>query len=57
MEWIAIWISSYWNCDRLKYIEQEMAKKRGRETSEVGEEVKPPEVDLYVIPEHLKVCS
>lgn len=39
----------------LKYIEQEMAKKRGRETSEVGEEVKPPEVDLYVIPEHLKV--
>lgn len=57
MEWIAIWISSYWNCDRLKYIEQEIAKKRGRETSEVGEEVKPPEVDLYVIPEHLKVCS
>lgn len=40
---------------RLKYIEQEMAKKRGRELGIVVEEVKAPEDDLYVIPEHLKV--
>lgn len=39
----------------LKYIEQEMAKKRGRELGVVEEESKPPEDDLYVIPEHLKV--
>lgn len=41
--------------DRLKYIEQEMAKKRGRELGIVEEEVKPAEDDLYIIPEHLKV--
>lgn len=40
---------------RLKYIEQEMAKKRGRELGIVEEEVKPAEDDLYIIPEHLKV--
>jgi len=39
----------------LKYIEQEMAKKRGRELGIVTEEVKAPEDDLYITPEHLKV--
>lgn len=39
----------------LKYIEQEMAKKRGRELGMIEEEVKAPEDDLYVTPEHLKV--
>lgn len=39
----------------LKYIEQEMAKKRGRELGIVAEEVKAPEDDLYITPEHLKV--
>ncbi|KAG0576089.1 hypothetical protein M758_5G054200 [Ceratodon purpureus] len=41
----------------LKYIEQEMAKKRGRELGivEEAEEVKAPEDDLYVTPDHLKV--
>lgn len=35
-----------------------MAKKRGRELGVVEEEeVKAPEDDLYVTPEHLKVCS
>jgi hypothetical protein len=42
---------------RLKYIEQEMAKKRGRELGIVEEEVKPAEDDLYIIPEHLKVFN
>jgi hypothetical protein len=41
----------------LKYIEQEMAKKRGRELGVVEEEVKAPEDDLYITPDHLKVCS
>ena len=50
-------VFSYWNYNRLKYIEQEIAKKRGRELGIVEEEVKAPEDDLYVIPEHLKVCS
>ena len=46
------------DCNRLKYIEQEMAKKRGRELGvEEEEEVKGPEDDLYITPEHLKVCS
>jgi hypothetical protein len=54
---IAMWNHFYWNCDRLKYIEQEMAKKRGRELGVVEEEVKAPEDDLYITPDHLKVCS
>ncbi|BBN18644.1 hypothetical protein MPTK1_8g04210 [Marchantia polymorpha subsp. ruderalis] len=39
----------------LKYVEQELAKQRGREYGVVPEEVKPAEDDLYIIPEHLKV--
>lgn len=40
----------------LKYIEQELAKKRGRELGIVAEDVKAEEVnDLYITPEHLKV--
>jgi len=46
---------SYYNCVRLQYIEQEMAKRRGRELGIIEEEVKSPEDDLYVTPEHLKV--
>jgi len=34
-----------------------MAKKRGRELGIVVEEAKAPEDDLYITPEHLKVCS
>ncbi len=41
--------------DRLKYIEQELAKKRGQELGMTSEEIKPAEDDLYIIPEHLKV--
>lgn len=39
----------------LKYVEQELAKKRGRDLGIKIEESKPAEDDLYVIPEHLKV--
>ncbi|CAK9218893.1 unnamed protein product [Sphagnum troendelagicum] len=39
----------------LKYIEQELAKKRGQELGMTSEEIKPAEDDLYIIPEHLKV--
>ncbi|XAR64521.1 hypothetical protein NMG60_11008243 [Bertholletia excelsa] len=41
----------------LRYVEQELAKKRGRnvETNEVENEVKRSEDELYKIPEHLKV--
>eukprot|EP01018_Ginkgo_biloba_P022583 Gb_33078 [translate_table: standard] len=39
----------------LKYVEQELAKKRGKEIGKQGEELKPPEDDLYVVPDHLKV--
>lgn len=41
--------------DRLKYVEQEMAKKRGRDLGTPEVDAKPAEDDLYVIPEHLKV--
>eukprot|EP00249_Psilotum_nudum_P014434 c24822_g1_i1 orf=54-1064(+) len=39
----------------LKYIEQELAKKRGKEVGGKFDEAQPAEDDLYVIPEHLKV--
>ncbi|XP_057821295.2 protein COP1 SUPPRESSOR 2 [Cryptomeria japonica] len=41
----------------LKYVEQELAKKRGKQIAgkNAEEEVKPPEDDLYVVPDHLKV--
>lgn len=39
----------------LKYVEQELAKNRGRDSGIKTEENKPAEDDLYVIPEHLKV--
>lgn len=45
---------------RLKYIEQELAKKRGRtvETVEGAEnDLKQAEDELYKIPEHLKVSE
>uniref|UniRef100_A0A6N2NCL8 Protein COP1 SUPPRESSOR 2 n=1 Tax=Salix viminalis TaxID=40686 RepID=A0A6N2NCL8_SALVM len=43
---------------RLKYVEQELAKKRGKnidETDQVETELKRAEDELYKIPEHLKV--
>ncbi|MCO5570690.1 hypothetical protein L7F22_024417 [Adiantum nelumboides] len=39
----------------LTYVEQELAKKRGRDLGIKPEDSKPLEDDLYVIPEHLKV--
>lgn len=45
---------------RLKYVEQELAKKRGKNidaTDQVETELKRAEDELYKIPEHLKVGS
>ncbi|KAL2608442.1 hypothetical protein R1flu_027015 [Riccia fluitans] len=39
----------------LKYVEQELAKRRGKEYGDVAEDPKPAEDDLYIIPDHLKV--
>uniref|UniRef100_A0A0C9RQW6 TSA: Wollemia nobilis Ref_Wollemi_Transcript_986_1099 transcribed RNA sequence n=1 Tax=Wollemia nobilis TaxID=56998 RepID=A0A0C9RQW6_9CONI len=42
----------------LKYVEQELAKKRGKligNDAPAAEESKAPEDDLYVVPDHLKV--
>lgn len=42
----------------MKYVEQELAKKRGRsvdESDQVESDVKNAEDELYKIPEHLKV--
>lgn len=39
----------------LTYVEQELAKKRGRDLGVKAEDSKPLEDDLYLIPEHLKV--
>lgn len=47
---------SYFN--RLKYVEQELAKKRGKSidaANPVENDLKRAEDELYVIPEHLKV--
>jgi hypothetical protein len=41
--------------DRLTYVEQELAKRQGKDLGIKTEEIKPIEDDLYVIPEHLKV--
>lgn len=44
--------------NRLRYVEQELAKKRGRNIdieNEVEKDVKRAEDELYKIPEHLKV--
>lgn len=44
--------------NRVKYIEQELAKKRGRnidEEDQVENELKRAEDELYTIPDHLKV--
>lgn len=44
--------------NRVKYIEQELAKKRGRnidEADQVENELKRAEDELYKIPDHLKV--
>ena len=43
------------NLDRLTYVEQELAKRQGKDLGIKTEEIKPIEDDLYVIPEHLKV--
>ena len=40
---------------RLTYVEQELAKRQGKDLGIKTEEIKPIEDDLYVIPEHLKV--
>ncbi|KAF2309165.1 hypothetical protein GH714_000976 [Hevea brasiliensis] len=47
-----------WLSNRLKYVEQELAKKRGKnidETNQVENDLKRAEDELYKIPEHLKV--
>jgi len=46
--------------NRVKYIEQELAKKRGRnidEEDQVENELKRAEDELYTIPDHLKVSN
>lgn len=46
--------------DRLKYIEQELAKKRGKSidvNDQVENDLKHAEDELYKIPEHLKVTG
>lgn len=43
---------------RLRYVEQELAKKRGKvidDVNQVENEIKHAEDELYKIPEHLKV--
>lgn len=48
------------NFGRLRYVEQELAKKRGKNVDvadQVENEVKRAEDELYKIPEHLKVSS
>lgn len=45
---------------RLRYVEQELAKKRGKNIdaeNQVENEVKRAEDELYKIPEHLKVSG
>lgn len=50
-----------WICfplNRLMYVEQELAKKRGRKfdaTDQIESDLKRAEDELYKIPEHLKV--
>lgn len=47
-----------WLSNRLKYVEQELAKKRGKNidaTNQVENDLKRAEDELYKIPEHLKV--
>jgi hypothetical protein len=46
--------------NRVKYVEQELAKKRGRQieaTDQVENELKRAEDELYKIPDHLKVIT
>lgn len=46
--------------DRLKYVEQELAKKRGKNidvNDRVENDLKHAEDELYKIPEHLKVTG
>lgn len=46
--------------DRLKYVEQELAKKRGKNidvNDQVANDLKHAEDELYKIPEHLKVTG
>ncbi|XP_058114747.1 protein COP1 SUPPRESSOR 2-like [Magnolia sinica] len=39
----------------LKYVLQELAKKRGKSIDEIENDLKSAEDELYIIPEHLKV--
>jgi hypothetical protein len=51
-------IYSELNLHRLKYVEQELAKKRGKKidsTDQVENDLKRAEDELYKIPDHLKV--
>lgn len=51
---------AYYYLYRVNYVEQELAKKRGRKidtTDQVESELKRAEDELYKIPEHLKVSS
>ncbi|KAI3850844.1 hypothetical protein MKW92_015392 [Papaver armeniacum] len=47
-----------YNCEEVKYIEQEMAKNKGKQIEDVDKvenDLKRAEDELYVIPDHLKV--
>jgi len=39
----------------LKYVEQELAKRRGESVDSGDKEEKDPVDELYIVPEHLKV--
>lgn len=41
--------------NRLKYVEQELAKRRGKSVDSGDKEEKDQVDELYVVPEHLKV--
>ena len=41
----------------MKYVEQELAKKRGRKIDVENDLAKNAEVELYKIPDHLKVSN
>jgi hypothetical protein len=40
----------------MRYVEQELAKRRGKEVDASQKEDKDQVDELYVVPDHLKVC-
>lgn len=41
---------------RMRYVEQELAKRRGKKVDDGEKEDKDQVDELYVVPDHLKVC-